>query len=49
MGVCIYKVQHIFLKCCHENWSIENTGYPNELPSWGAYLGTPKKQIYQDH
>ena len=43
MGVCIYKVRLIFLKCCHENGSIENAGYPNEPPSWGAYLGTPKK------
>ena len=28
--------------------SIENTGYPNRVPNWGTYLGTPKKQIYQD-
>ena len=23
--------------------SIENAWYPNELPNWGTYLGTPKK------
>ena len=26
--------------------SIENAGYPNGLPNWGTYLGTPKKYIY---
>ena len=23
--------------------SIENAGYPNGVPNWGTYLGTPKK------
>ena len=29
--------------------SIENAGYPNGLPDWGTYLGTLKKQIFQDY
>ena len=29
--------------------SFENAGYPNGVPNWGTYLGTPKKQIYQDY
>ena len=29
--------------------SLENTRYPNGLPNWGTYLGTPKKHIYQDY
>ena len=28
---------------------IENAGYPNGLPNCGTYLGTPRKQIYQDY
>ena len=24
--------------------SIENAGYPNGLPNWGTYLGTPKNK-----
>ena len=28
---------------------IENAVYPNGLPNWGTYLGTPKNQIYQDY
>ena len=26
-----------------KNGSIENAEYPNGLPNWGIYLGTPKK------
>ena len=29
--------------------SIENAGYPNGLPNWDTYLGTPRKQVYQDY
>ena len=29
--------------------SVEKVGYPNGLPNWGTYLGTPKEQIYQDY
>ena len=33
----------------HLRMSIENAGYPYGLPNCGTYLGTPRKQIYQDY